>query len=96
MKSTNDILRKLANARLPYPTMLMDELENSYMENDQLRKELEEAHAYRKSLVRLMREVTDILNLKGKSYSQDLALERIYRWLNENKPVKQEGEASHE
>ncbi|MDQ0169161.1 hypothetical protein [Paenibacillus tundrae] len=96
MKSINDVKRKLAMTRTRYPAMLMDKLEDSYIENDQLRKELQQVHAYRKSLVRLMREVTDILNLKGKSYSQDLALERIYRWLHENKPAEQEGEAAHE
>lgn len=60
-----------------------------------LRKELEEVHTYRKSMVKLMRDVTDILSMSNPA-SPDVALERIYRWLEENKPVGQEGEGNQD
>ncbi|MGN7308634.1 hypothetical protein ACTHQ2_22070 [Bacillus subtilis] len=64
-------------------------------ELERLRKKLQEVHTYRKSMVKLMKDVTDILSMSNPA-SQDVALERIYRWLEENKPVGQEGEGNHE
>lgn len=96
MKSINDVKRKLAKARTPYPTMLMDELEDSFIENDQLRKELEEEKNKRTSSIRLLMQVTDILSMARTPDRAGAALKMIYRWLHENKPVEQEGETAHE
>lgn len=96
MKRINAVKRKLAEARTPYPSMLMDELKDSFIENDDLRKELEEEKNKRTSSIRLLMQVTDILSMARTPDRAGAALKVIYRWLHENKPVEQEGEASHE
>ncbi|WP_145333318.1 hypothetical protein [Paenibacillus xylanexedens] len=95
MRTPMEIKRILAAARVPYPDILMDELEEAQNEVERLRKEIEEVHTYRKSMVKLMRDVTDILSMSNPA-SPDVALERIYRWLEENKPVGQEGEGNQD
>lgn len=67
-------------------------------ENERLRKELEESHAYRKSIVQTMFEVDEILRWHGPS-GWAPARSKIMGWLEASKDsghLGQEGEGNHE
>lgn len=65
-------------------------------ENERLRKELEEEKEHCTKAIRLLMQVTDTLSIGRTPDRAGAALKQIYKWLNENHPVGQEGEVNQD